>query len=169
MPGALGRPAEKDKAQPYSLASCPVAREKACAYLGMTGDGSAVTRDGGPDRVTPASVLKNLESARVSQPRRPSTQLNTARQQRLDRPTSRAAALKWGGRGVWQPRVVTAVSARTPYPARCREASPLAPCMTSGPSHRIPGASTTPAVCGDGQTASTSLGVVERAWHAGSA
>ena len=120
MPGALGRPAEKDKAQPCSLASCPVAGEKACAYLGMTGDGSAVTRDGGPDRVTPASVLKNLESARVSQPRRPSTQLSTARQQRLVRPTSRAAALKQGGRGVWQPRVVTAVSAQTPYPARCR-------------------------------------------------
>ena len=118
MPGALGRLAEKDKAWPCSLASCPVDGKKACAYLGTTGDGSAVTQDGGPDRVTQASVLKNLESARVSQPRRTSTQLNTASQQRQDRRTSRAAALKWGGRGVWQPRVVTAVSGPTPFPAR---------------------------------------------------
>lgn len=70
--------------------------------------------------MTPASVLKNLESAGVSQPRRTSTQLNTASQQRLDRPTSQAAALKRGGRGVWQPSVVTAVSGLTPFPARGR-------------------------------------------------
>lgn len=132
---------------PCPLAPCHLDGEKRCASLEMTGDGSAVTQDRGPDRVTQVSVLKNLQSARVTQPHCTSNQLHKTSQQRLERPKSRAAGRKWGRWCIWWLRVGRAVSGRTRCPAQSRReracgqllAPPLATCVILGPSQDSPG------------------------------
>lgn len=141
---------------PCPLAPCHLDGEKRCASLEMTGDGSAVTQDRGPDRVTQVSVLKNLQSARVTQPHCTSNQLHKTSQQRLERPKSRAAGRKWGRWCIWWLRVGRAVSGRTRCPAESERESLRATSGTTacyvrdlGPLTGFPRASRAPAVSGD--------------------